>query len=74
MSNYELHQVEEAINYWRGRQQAGDDAALCPRARVLADVYGRLIFERADHVDARSLSPAQNEALNLALAQGELPL
>lgn len=71
---YTISELETAINYWRERQASGEDSALCYRARVLADAYGLLIFNGANSVDARELSPDQNEALSLALSQGELPL
>lgn len=51
-----------------------EDFAVCPRARALADVYGLMIFSKQDTVDARKLSPEQNEALGLALAQREFAL
>jgi len=72
MSTYTIGQIENAINYWREHQASGEDAPLCPRARVLADIYGAMIYQRAETVSANALSPAQNEALNLALSQ--LPL
>jgi len=50
------------------------DAALCPRARVLADIYGAMIYHRTETVLANTLSPAQNESLSLALNQQSLGL
>jgi hypothetical protein len=71
---YSIADFERAINYWRERQSSGEDFAVCPRARVLADVYGWMIWHQAGRVPAHTLSPAQNEALNLALSQSELSL
>ena len=72
MNEYTITDIESAINYWRSQQVATDDFAVCPRARVLADVYGTMIFHRRERVEARNLTPEQNEALGLALAQQEL--
>jgi hypothetical protein len=74
MHTYTINQIETAINYWRERQAAGDDAALCRRARVLADIYGLMIYQHAETVDARSFTAEQNESMSLALDQRDLPL
>lgn len=74
MNQYTIDQIETAINYWREHEASGDDAALCPRARTLADVYGLMIYRRANKVAANTLTPEQNDALNLALSQAVLPL
>lgn len=73
-SIFTIAQIEQGINYWRNREASGKDAALCQGARVLADVYGLMIFERAETVDAGTLSAASLDALNMALNQRELPL
>ncbi|MDR5826129.1 DUF3717 domain-containing protein [Caballeronia sp. LZ043] len=72
MNEYTITDFENAINYWRSRQAATDDLAVCPKARVLADVYGTMISHRRERVEARNLTPEQNEALCLALAQQQL--
>ncbi|GJH21383.1 hypothetical protein CBA19CS22_32595 [Caballeronia novacaledonica] len=72
MNEYRVTDTENAINYWRSRQAATDDFAVCPRARVLADVYGTMIYHQRERVEARNLTPEQNEAIGLALAQKEL--
>jgi hypothetical protein len=71
---YSITDIEEAINYWRSRQASTDDFSICTRGRVLADVYGSMIFHRQEIVEPRTLTAEQNEALSLALAQRELPL
>lgn len=55
-SEVTIVQVEEAINYYRSRHPVGDDAALCKDARVLADLYGRMIFENLISVWSHELS------------------
>lgn len=72
MNKYSITDIENAINYWRSRQAATDDFAVCRRARVLADVSGAMIYHRRERVAASSLTPEQNEAIGLALAQQEL--
>jgi hypothetical protein len=72
MHEYSISDIETAINYWRSRQAATDDFAVCPRARLLADVYGTMIYRRTERVGARNLTSEQNEAIALALAQKEL--
>ncbi|WP_438396925.1 DUF3717 domain-containing protein [Caballeronia sp. DA-9] len=74
MNTYTIGQIEDAINYWREHQASGEDAALCPRARVLADIYGAMIYYRNETVLANTLSAAQNESLSLALNQHPLAL
>ncbi|MGV7242047.1 DUF3717 domain-containing protein [Caballeronia sp. M23-90] len=74
MNTYTIGQIEDAINYWRDYQASGEDAALCPRARVLADIYGAMIYHRTETILANTLSPAQNESLSLALNQQSLEL
>lgn len=69
---YSISDIETAINYWRTRQASTDDLSICPRGRVLADVYGSMIFHQQKFVEPRNLTPEQNEALSLALAQKEL--
>lgn len=73
MNIYTINQIENAINYWREHQASGDDAALCPSARALADVYGLMIYQQAETVVASTLTSEQNEAMNLALNQLSLP-
>ncbi|CAH2813447.1 MAG: hypothetical protein CBCREVIR_3640 [Candidatus Burkholderia crenata] len=70
MSIFTIIDVERAINYWRELKPAGQDAALCREARVLADAYGQMIFSRADTIDTASLSSEQIQALTRALDQG----
>ncbi|WP_250479617.1 MULTISPECIES: DUF3717 domain-containing protein [unclassified Caballeronia] len=72
MNEYTITEIESAINYWRSRQAATDDFAVCPRARVLADAYGTMIYHQRERVEATHLTPEQNEAIGLALAQKEL--
>jgi hypothetical protein len=66
MRTITITQIEEAINIWRARQPSGDDASLCHEARVLADIYGWMIYARAVVVDAATLTPEQIAAIGVA--------
>jgi hypothetical protein len=50
---YSILTIEMAINYWRVVAPSPDQVCLTPNVRVLAEVYGRMISERATEV-ARS--------------------
>ncbi|AXK67992.1 DUF3717 domain-containing protein [Burkholderia sp. IDO3] len=60
-------EIEVAINVWRNRSPAptGPDEliVLCAEARVLADVYGVMIVNRATCVPRSSLTSTQAAAL-----------
>jgi hypothetical protein len=62
-----ITEVEIANNYWRDRQASGADCALCPSARVLADVYGKMIYTRIHTVSAKELNARQAEAMEIGL-------
>ncbi|WP_408433246.1 DUF3717 domain-containing protein [Paraburkholderia fungorum] len=74
MPTFTIAEIEQAINVWRNRQASGEDAALCPKARHLADIYGEMIYTHATAIDVSSLSAEQVEAVTTALYQQELPL
>ena len=62
--------VENAINVWRNRSPSpvSDDEPLilCTQARILADLYGRMIVERRTTVAIAKISAAQKAALEQA--------
>lgn len=62
-----IAEIEGAINVWRNRSPAptGPDEllVLCAEARVLADVYGFMIVNRATCVPRPSLTAKQAAAL-----------
>ncbi|MFL9860020.1 DUF3717 domain-containing protein [Paraburkholderia madseniana] len=74
MPTFTIAEIEQAINVWRNRQASGEDAALCPKARHRADIYGGMIYAHATAIDVASLSAEQVEAVTTALYQQELPL
>lgn len=66
-----ITEIEAAINAWSQRRPASGDGSyrICPQVRVLADVYGVMIYDRRETVARASLTPAQLEALDKAGAQ-----
>lgn len=68
-----ITELEQAINYWCARQASSENGALCAKARPLADVYGKMIYEHASAIDVSALTPEQMEAVRIALDQRELP-
>ena len=74
MRVFNIAEIEFAINYWRARMVPDEGAVLCAPARSLADLYGRMIFDRREAVPESSLSTEQGAALMAALDQHELPL
>lgn len=73
-ANYSIAEIEQAINYWTRRQAADSHWALCPSARVLADVYGEMIYRHDTSVAAEALNERQSQAIETALHQMELGL
>lgn len=73
-SNYSIAEIEQAINYWTRRQAADSHWALCPAARVLADVYGEMIYRHDISIAADALDAEQSRAIETALHQMELGL
>jgi hypothetical protein len=69
-----IAEIERAINYWCARQASSENGALCAKARPLADIYGKMIYERMTAIDASNLTPEQMDAIRIALDQRELPL
>jgi hypothetical protein len=65
---YTIAEVEHSINYWCSRDTTGKTDVLRGPARVLADVYGLMIYNRYDSIDVASLTTEQADALDVALA------
>lgn len=57
MADIHITDIESAINYWRCRMPSTDGLALPAPTRALAEVYARMVYERAAQVDEASLSP-----------------
>ncbi|WP_246089417.1 DUF3717 domain-containing protein [Paraburkholderia guartelaensis] len=73
LDTFAIAEIEQAINYWRARQIAGEDCALWAEVRLLADVYGLMIFRRANSIEASKLDDDLLDVIGVALNQRELP-
>ena len=60
--------IEAAINHWRACAPSPDGVALAPELAALAEVYGRMVFARAEEIEAGQL-PARALAAWLAWYQ-----
>lgn len=59
-----IAQIEAAINFWRERCPVdAQNPSLCAQARVLADVYGWMIYAGKASVERAALSREQVAAL-----------
>lgn len=59
-----VQELEAAINYWRGQRPArGNEFALSPEVKVLARVYGLMIFRGAHTLSLDSLEPGARQLL-----------
>lgn len=67
MGTYTIAEIESAINFWRNHEAPTEAFGLCKPARVLADLYGMMIFKHSESVTHIDLSKEQNEALIVAL-------
>jgi hypothetical protein len=70
-TEYSLEDIGNAINYWLAHEQA-EAFSIGPSARVLADIYGIMLYQRRTRVAATQLNEKQINALTVALHQ--LPL
>ncbi|MCA7889663.1 DUF3717 domain-containing protein [Burkholderia contaminans] len=66
-TSYTISEMETAINFWRERDQAGTDAALCARARALAKPYTLMFLAKRTSIDEAELTPNELAALQDAL-------
>lgn len=58
MTAIHITDIEAAINHWRARTAASDGVELAPELAALAEVYGRMVFARAEEVAPRQLPAA----------------
>lgn len=63
-----IQQIEAAITFYCTQQPAnGQNKALCPSAKRLADLYGRMIFRNESSIDLLALPEDQQKLLSAAL-------
>lgn len=71
---FQIADIERAANYWRAAEGPHDGVSLGPTAARIAAVYGVMIYERAERIDAAKIDRATAEAIGFAIRQQELPL
>jgi predicted Fe-S protein YdhL (DUF1289 family) len=62
MAGIHIHDIELAINWWRGRSPSPDGVTACAEVRALAEVYGLLVFHRETAADEGSMPPQARAA------------
>lgn len=66
--NYTILTIEAAINNLRAIEPPRN-GILGANLRALAELYGRMIFQRTTRVSRAALTPAQCSAVDIALAR-----
>lgn len=67
MQEFTIAQIEKAVNAWREAEGVRNHK-LGLMTRVVADVYGRMIFDRATVIDATALTAEERGAVEHVLA------
>ncbi len=62
MDRLHITDLEAALNHWRAVRPAAASGALAPEVAALAEVYGRMVYQRQDEVDGADLPPAARAA------------
>ena len=62
MSCIHIADIEAAINHWRARAPSSDGVGLAPEIEALAEVYGRMVFARAEDVAPQQMPAAARAA------------
>ena len=55
MTTIHITDIEAAINHWRACAWAPDGVALAPELSALAEVYGQMVFARAEEIEVGSV-------------------
>jgi hypothetical protein len=65
MSDITIHELEDAINFWRARSpSSGDELVLCKEASALSKPYALLIVQRQTTLSPEGLDAIAREAWN----------
>jgi len=62
MAGLHITDIENAINWWRGREPSADGLSACPPVQALAEVYALMVYHREAEADEASLPAAAREA------------
>jgi Protein of unknown function (DUF3717) len=75
MAMVALHELESAINWWRSRRPASEQAhALAPEVAALAKPYAAMIWQHAESISTEQLTDAAIDALQLWRASQTQPI
>ncbi|WP_298150836.1 DUF3717 domain-containing protein [Flavobacterium sp.] len=64
MNEVPIGHIESVLNSW-SRTRKPDNHVICKQERILANIYGLMIFEKIDSIPVSRLTPDQIELLNL---------
>ena len=56
MAALHITDIESAINWWRERRPSPDGITACAEVRALAEIYGRMVYQRQLSCDEADLS------------------
>jgi hypothetical protein len=63
MSDISIHELEDAINFWRARSpSSGEELVLCKEASALSKPYALLIVQRQTTLSPERLTGIAREA------------
>ncbi|RFU47575.1 DUF3717 domain-containing protein [Paraburkholderia sp. DHOC27] len=63
MSDITIHELEDAINFWRARSpSSGDELVLCKEASALSKPYALLIVQRQTSLSPEALDGIARQA------------
>ena len=62
MAGIHIHDIELAINWWRGRSPSPDGVTACPEVRALAEIYALMVYYRENEADENSMPPKARAA------------
>ena len=62
MPGIHLHDIENAINWWRERSPSPDGITACPEVLALAEVYALLVYYREHECDEATMPAEAHDA------------
>lgn len=74
MSKYTISEIEQAINFWRGREGLHDGDSQDCTASSIASIYGSMIKRRQKAIKKEDICKDLVGHIDLAIKQQCLPL
>ena len=62
MATLHITDIEAAINWWRERRPSTDGITACAEVVALAEIYGLMVYYRAQECDEAAMLPAARTA------------